>query len=106
MGRHSLNQEHFSTSQIVVSQRLQAGSPAREEGFVCVLAKGPAPGAGFLAHSQSAGMLLVPWGREHRRGRKEQRDEVEPQRFSQRLSVREGFSCLQSWGCGGLPRAL
>lgn len=39
MGRHSLNQEHFSTSQIVVSQRLQAGSPAREEGFVCVLAK-------------------------------------------------------------------
>lgn len=39
MGRRSLNQEHFSTSQIVGSQRLQAGSPAREEGFECCAAK-------------------------------------------------------------------
>lgn len=38
MGRHSFNQEHFSTSEIVVSQRLQAGSPAREEGFACCAA--------------------------------------------------------------------
>lgn len=65
--------------------------------------EGPAPGAGCLAHGQPAGMLVVPWGRERCRGRKEQPDEVEPQSFSQGLSVREGF-CLQSWGCGGLVR--